>query len=40
MISCIVCDDDTEGDLDESKFRALNKYNNNRTGANESLLNF
>ena len=28
------------GDLDERKFRALKKYNNNRMGANESLLIF
>ena len=39
MISSMVCDDGADGDLDERKFRALNKYNN-RMGATESLLTF
>ena len=40
LISSIVCDDEADGDLDERKFRALNKYNNNRMGANESQFTF
>ena len=29
LISFIVCEDGADGDLDERKFSALNKYNNN-----------
>ena len=40
MISSIVCDDGAAGDLEERRFRALNRYNTNQMGPTEILLTF
>ena len=38
MITSLVCDDGADGDQDERRLMAANKYHANRMGPSESLL--